>query len=238
MTVSRRLVATFAIVLFAYLGAPVWASENEPRSATAEWERHEFAFGIAATRWSDLKDLEPQPVDPIAVASGGFAETGFGFEIAYRYRLGGAAPHWSVGGEFVGILHMNEDELTTWNAATGEASSIELMANWGQLTGGLRYSWRPDKTPEIVAGAGVGLYLLRIKESLEDFGVADRSESDSTVGGYATAGLRFPIGKGRFGVRLDGRINFVSFDDFGETFAGQSLDGPVPSLVIGMDYRF
>ena len=200
--------------------------------------RHELAIGIVSAHWSELEDLEPLPVDAIALASGGFGATGFGFELAYRYRVGSPDSPWWVGGEFVGLLHENEGELVARNLISGETSTIELNAVWGHLTGGFRYLWRSKKKVQIVAGAGVGLYLLRITESHEGFGVADRSESDSSPGGYATAGVRFPFGRSRWGVRLDGRLNFVTFEDFGSTFAGQSLEGPVGSFVVGADYRF
>ena len=185
-----------------------------------------------------MTDLDPEPVDAIAEASGGFDERGFGFEVGYRYRVGGDRSHWFVGGDFMGYLHESEGALVARNAVTGETTSIELRANWGNITGSFRYVWRPTKSPEIIAGAGLGLYLLRISESLEDFGTADRNESDTSVGGYGIVGLRFPIGRGKFSIRADALVNVVEFDDFGATFEGQKLEGPVTSFIIGSDYSF
>ncbi len=203
-----------------------------------EADRHRVSFGIAATQWSEMADLEAEPVDAIAEASGGFDDSGIGFEVGYRYRVGGDRSHWFVGGEFIGYLHGYEGKLVARDAVTGETMSIELRANWGNITGCFRYVWRPTKSPEIVAGAGLGLYMLRISESLEDFGNVDRYESDTSLGGYGIVGLRFPIGKGKFSVRVDALVNVVEFDDFGATFEGQKLEGPVASFIIGSDYSF
>jgi len=207
-------------------------------TGASEVDRHRFSFGIAATHWNDMTDLDPEPVDAIAEASGGFDKSGFGFEVGYRYRVGGDRSRWFVGGDFMGYLHGNEGTLVARNAATGATMSIELRANWGNMTGSFRYVWRPTKSPEIIAGAGLGLYMLRISESLEEFGTADRYESDTSLGGYAIVGLRFPIGKGKFSVRVDALVNFVEFDDFGATFERQQLSGPVASFIIGSDYSF
>jgi len=115
---------TSGLILIAVLVGTVDAGEAD---------RHRVSFGIAAARWSDMTDLDPEPVDAIAEASGGFDERGFGFEVGYRYRVGGDRSHWFVGGEFMGYLHESEGALVARNAVTGETMSIELRANWGNI---------------------------------------------------------------------------------------------------------
>ena len=207
-------------------------------AAAEEVHRRRISFGITAAHWPGMGDLDPEPVDAIAEASGGFDDAGFGFDVGYHHRVGGDRSRWYVGGDFAAYSHGNEGKLVTRNLVTGETSTIELRANWGNVTGSFRYVWRPAKMPEIVAGAGFGIFLIRISETLEDFGTVDRAESDSSLGGYGRVGLRFPIAKGRFSVRFEALVNVVEFDDYGATFEGQKLEGPVASFVIGSDYSF
>ena len=73
-----------------------------------------------------------------------------------------------VVGDFMGYLHGNGGTLVARNAVTGETMSIALRANWGNITGSFRYVWRPTKSPEIIAGAGLGpRYVRKLSRSID-----------------------------------------------------------------------
>lgn len=201
--------------------------------------RHRFALLVTAVHWEDANSLSPKFMDFVTRDSGRFKTDGYGIEFSYHHRqrrLGRSGV--LLGGEFAFYSHSNETSAVGFNAISGESSRIKLWANWGHFTGSGRLVWREGRRPEIHTGGGLGLYLLRIKESLEGFGVADRHESDSAVGGFLCVGLHLPYRNTHFGWRLEGKVHSVSFGGLGGAFSDQHIEGPVYTLQIGVTYSY
>jgi hypothetical protein len=201
--------------------------------------QHGVGLLAGAADWGNAENLSPEPTDFVTEQSGPFKTDGYGFEIFYHRRRGRAAgAALFIGADFAGYSHDNERSYVGYDAVTGEPSRITLAANWGYITGSARLVWLERHRPEVYAGLGLGPYMLRIKEEVEDFGVADRYESDTTIGVFLCAGLRFPFKSERFALLLDGKIHAVSFDGLGGAFAGQEAKGPIYTLSFGGDWRW
>jgi hypothetical protein len=226
----RMLVLLMILVFSLAHGAEtVQSTDSDSRSY---WE---ITLGYAS--WANLGSLEPTPVDFVTEQSGRFKEQGPGIEIAYhRRRAEHGKAAFLIGGEFAGYGFDNEMSLTGYHAVTMEPSSIRMFANWGHITGSVRWIWREGRSVELIAGAGAGVYLLRFKETIDDFGVADRRESDTAPGGYFLGGLRFPVRSGLMAVRVDVRVHAYSFSEIGGAFEGQVVSGPATVLNIGVDF--
>jgi len=219
-------------------GQSIQEEEDRQRHPPRPAGRHILSFLLPVAYWENAERLAPQPVDFVTEQAGAFKTEGYGFELAYHRRQG----HWGraglfVGGAFTGYSHANESSFVGHNAVTGEPSRIKLQANWGYVAGSVRLAWRERRRTQTYAEAGLGLYLLRVKESLEDFGVADRNESDSTVGGYVNVGLLFPYKRSAFAVLLDGKVHFVGYEDLGGAFEDQRVRGPIYSFAVGVEWR-
>jgi hypothetical protein len=213
--------------------SPISAEEGiRDPDALNYWE---FTFGYAS--WSDLGLVEPAPVDFVAEESGRFKDHAPGIEIAYhRLRAEHGNALFLIGGELSGYGFSNEETYTFRNAFTGDPASIRMEASWGQVTGSVRWVWREGRKIELLAGGGAGLYILRFNDLIDDFGVVDRGEADTTIGGYLAAGVRIPLRSGSTAFRLDLRVHSFRFSGIGGAFEGQEISGPLTMFHFGMDF--
>jgi hypothetical protein len=195
----------------------------------------EVTFGYAS--WSDLGTVEPAPVDFVAEESGRFEDQAFGIEIAF-HRLQGEHGNalFLFGGELAGYGFDNERSLVGYDVVTGEPATIRMEASWGHVTASVRWIFRAGRRVELLVGGGAGTYLLRFTETVDDFGVVDRGESDATLGGYLAAGARLPFRSGKMAIRVDLRVHAFGFSRIGGAFEGQEISGPVTLLNFGMDF--
>jgi hypothetical protein len=231
-----RAVGLGLLILFvASAGSNTYCAEGPNSRQPPPSSYREITLGYAA--WSGLDSLEPAPVDFVAEQSGRFEERALGIEIAYhRRRTDHGKAVFLVGGELAGYGFQNKQSLVGYHAVTMEPATIRMEASWGQVTGSVRWVWREGEGTEFLVGAGAGAYLLRISETIDEFGVVERGEGDVSPGGYLLAGLRFPVRSGKMGFRTEVRIHGCSFSGIGGAFEGQKVSGPVTVFNFGMDF--
>jgi len=226
-------------LLLAVFLTSVLPSTAQDFAQTKPVRRNHFGVVLSVSRWDDAKSLKLAPYDYTSRQSGPFASDGFGITFSYHRRLGHSrSPAVLVGGDVGGQSHDNERAAIWTNAITGEQSSVRLSLIWGHVTGSARFVWRESRMPEVVLGAGAGLYLLRMQEEIEGFGYADTGPDDTSWGGFLSAGLRFPIGGGRLKIATDLKWHTFSFSNLGAEFPGQQAAGPGYTVDLGVSWNF
>lgn len=88
--------------------------------------------------------------------------------------------------------------------------------------------WRERRPLAVHCAAGVGLYLIRIKDDLEGTGMVETGNSAASPGGYAGAGLSQRLSRRlRVGLYVDARVHAFRFENIGPGFSGRKVGGPL-----------
>ncbi len=211
-------------------------ADSPPALPTAA-ERNIVTFLLGAERWAGLGELSPMPPDFSPAQAGKFNDLGYGIEVSYHRLLPVGRFDLLLGGELAGFDNENRKSVTLVNFVTGEKIRDKLFANSGHLTGSCRLVIRGEKRVAYHVGSGLGLYLLRIKEAIEGFGVAETGHNDSSFGGFVVVGIEAPTRFRTCSLRFEGKVHYFVFDHVGEFFPGQEARGPLYELEFGAAWR-
>ncbi|MBP7149288.1 MAG: hypothetical protein KBD01_17295 [Acidobacteria bacterium] len=230
MRVAR--VATVAALALS-LAFPVFASDPVENAVPA---RNAITVSLTVDRWPDIEGVEFVPEGADVSELGGFSEGGYGFEAAYARRTPLKTGHMlEWGGEFGAFWNEGRGE-TVLIQPDGRTARRRIGANAGYLTASVRWHVATGRQSSVFVGAGAGMYLIVIKESIEDW-TADFDISGEAPGGYLCGGLDVGLAEsGKTAIRVEARAHAFSFSE--SEFQGQELGGPLYALHLGLTWRF
>ena len=201
-------------------------------------KRHYYSFIIGAVYWPNLGEVDPSQAGFNPRRFGNFKTWGFNIEIAYHYL----ATTWLnrdlwIGLDFGLFFNENKGELTLVFLPSGETVSGEIGSRGMYITPSLKwFVWGQRGSPRLYLGAGAGYYLLDFAE-LYPFGEGGEIFEESTIGGYLSVGVRFPISKNSpkgTAIILESKVNFA---DFGELAPGTGdIKGSIYLFQLGITF--
>jgi hypothetical protein len=167
-----------------------------------------------------------------------FKTWGYNIEVAYHYL----ATMWLdrdiwIGLDFGFFFNENKGDLNLIFFPSGETVSGKIGSRGMYITPSLKwFVWGQRGSRRLYLGAGVGYYLLDFAEQYP-FGEGGEIFEESTIGGYLSAGVRFPISKNRpesAAIILESKVNFA---DFGELAPGTGdIKGPIYLFQLGITF--
>jgi hypothetical protein len=201
-------------------------------------KRHYGSIIIGAVYWPNLGGVDPSQAGFNPRQFGKFKTWGYSIELAYHYL----ATTWLdrdlwIGLDFGFFFNENKGELTLIFLPSGETVSGEIGSRGMYITPSLKwFVWGQRGSPRFYLGAGAGYYMLDFAE-LYPFGEGGEIFEESTIGGYLSAGIRFPISKNSpesTAIILESKVNFA---DFGELAPGTGdIKGPIYLFQLGITF--
>ncbi|NNL42827.1 MAG: hypothetical protein HKO79_10080 [Desulfobacterales bacterium] len=201
-------------------------------------KRHYASIIIGAVNWPNIGDIDPSQAGFNPQQFGKFKTWGYNIEIDYHYL----ATTWFgkdlwIGLDFGVFFNENKGELSVVVLPSGETISGEIDSRGMYITPNLKwFVWGQRGSPRLYLGAGIGYYSLDFTE-LYEFGEGDEIFEENTIGGYLSAGLRFPVSKGSpesAAVILESKVHFA---DFGELAPDTGdIKGPIYIFQLGITF--
>jgi hypothetical protein len=201
-------------------------------------KRHYLSIFIGAVYWPNLGEVDPSKAGFNPQQFDNFKTWGYNIEVAYHYL----ATMWLdrdiwIGLDFGFFFNENKGDLNLIFFPSGETVSGKIGSRGMYITPSLKwFVWGQRGSRRLYLGAGVGYYLLDFAE-LYPFGEGGEIFEESTIGGYLSAGVRFPISKNRpesAAIILESKVNFA---DFGELAPGTGdIKGPIYLFQLGITF--
>jgi hypothetical protein len=201
-------------------------------------KRHYVSIMLGAVYWPNLGEVDPSQAGFNPQQFGKFKTWGFNIEFAYHYLT----TNWLdrdvwMGLDFGFFFNENKGELTLIFLPSGETVDGEIGSRGLYITPSLKwFIWGQRGSHRLYLGAGAGYYLLDFAE-LYPFGEGGEIFEESTLGGYLSVGVRFPISKDNpesIAVALESKVHFA---DFGELAPGTGdIKGPIYLFQLGITF--
>ena len=210
----------------------------EPSRKKMPDKRHYVGIILGAVYWPNLGEVDPSQAGFNPQQFGEFKTWGYNIELSYHYL----ATTWLdrdvwLGLDFGFFFNENKGELTLIFLPSGETVDGEIGSRGMYITPSLKwFVWGQRGSRRLYLGAGAGYYLLDFVE-LYSFGEGGEIFEESTIGGYLSAGVRFPISKDNpesIAVVLESKVHFA---DFGELAPGTGdIKGPIYLFQLGITF--
>jgi hypothetical protein len=206
--------------------------------ATRSPQRFLFVFMVGVSHWSGAHDLVPAPETFDPPFDGRFRRDSWTMEMSLQCRMRealGAALY--LGGDLGAFPHDAGWRNVGEEAITGEGVRSQMTAATGHVTLSGRLVWREKRPFAVHCAAGVGLYLLRITDTLEGTGATQTGNDAASPGGYAGVGFSQRLGRRlAVGLHFDARVHAFRFENIGPGFSGQKVGGPLYQMTVGLGF--
>ncbi len=218
--------------------APARDDSTVVERVTRAPKRFLFLFMVGVSQWSRVHDLVPAPATFDPPFDGRFKRGSWTMEMSLQCRMRetlGAALY--LGGDLGSFMHDAGWRKVGVEGVTGEGVRSQMAAAAGHVTLSGRLVWRERRPFAVHCAAGVGLYLLRITDTLEGTGATQTGNDAASPGGYAGVGFsqrlsrRVPVG-----LHVDARVHAFRFANIGPGFSGQSVGGPLYQVTAGLGF--
>jgi hypothetical protein len=201
-------------------------------------KRHYGSVAIGAVYWPNLGEIDPSQAGYNPQQFGQFKEWGYNIELAYHYLATTLLNRdlW-IGIDWGFFFNENKGSVTAISLPSGEIITGDIASRGMYLTPSLRWFVLGKRgSTRLYLGAGAGYYLLDFTE-LFSWGEGGELYEDSTLGGYLSLGVRFPVSRGqtdRLAVTLETKAHFA---DFGELAPGSGeIKGPIYIFQLGFSF--
>jgi hypothetical protein len=195
-----------------------------------------FATFLSVAQWDDMPNYAPPAEISLPTGSGRFDARGYGLGVSWLRRLGGPArTSLYLGGEFAGFGH--SDHSRTLEDPFGGWLDYRLWVDWGYIAPCATLVWNEGRPVQFVGSAGAGIYLVRLKATLEGV-TLDSDEDDVAPGGFLALGVRVPLGNGGLNLHAAAKAHAFRFRGFRSLDEDRDFGGPATVFELGLDWVY